>query len=358
MVSFRPLNKSTLEDAKSIVRAVFDDTACLLLEKMVCNSVLDEVPGADAGEILYIDNRPVGFDGAILKKLYVGQTCYLGVAGSTLCLLPEARKDMLCYDLLKRIMASRFGSVVFFGNTANGAGMKVTRAFGIKGKGSTACAIVRVAVVNNWRRIFNSVRRRLFGHVIIDKPSLQRVSGKVAKVDGFKAKLLDCFMPELFDSFWQEYLSGNRGFVCSRTSKELQWAFGKDVQNRHSLLVGLFKEASLRGYAVLKSSMDGTSYKVVDMLVIGNDLRIVHALLKGSLKLLRSRTRAVYLSISGFADFVQPVIKEMFPIERRFENNPFSWGFHDGAPISLSFEELNNEKSWFFGPYDGDSCWL
>ena len=355
-LDFRPFTVETLDDAKSVVRQVFGDGACRKLEVILGNPALQEVPGADSGEILYMGGRPVGFDAGVLRKMYCGKRAFWGVTGSTLCLLPEARKEMACFDLMKKIVAPRFGSEVFFGNTANKMGLRITRAFGIDGEVPSTTAQKRIAVLRPALFAMYLVRSRFLkmaGYPACP-PEAREPSTISLDVSGFKVVEIGEFTDNVFNRFWEEYISCNRGYVCSRSAKELRWIWGDRQNAGRAFVAGAYRGDALRGYAVFCCGGNARSWRVLDFIAIENDLDVLSAVLRGGLKLLTRRTKAAHCEISGYPDFVQPVIRESFPIVRDLSNNQFTWKFHTAN--GPAFNELNSRSSWFFGPYDGDDC--
>ena len=356
MIAFKPFTKVTLDDAKYVVRNVFGENACNKLETMILNPALEEVPGSDCGEVLYIDGKPAGFNAAILRKMYYKDVSFWGISGSTLCLLPEARKEMACVDLLKKIVAPRFGSKMFFGNSANKRGLKVTRAFGIDGETPITTAQKRIVVI---RPIQFAIY--LFNSKLLKKAGCRARTVNKAKlairdiyISGYGIRRIEDFSDYEFNGFWSEYVEGNQGYVCSRSAKELKWLWRERVLTDKALIVGAYRDESLRGFAIFYTDEIGMAWHVGDLIAIGNNTEILSVVLGGGLKLLKKATRAVHCDISGFPDSAQDVIKANFPILRNLSNNQFTWKFH--SPDAPSFEDLNSSKSWFFGPYDGDLC--
>ena len=356
MIAFKPFRKVTLDDAKYVVRNVFGENACKGLETMILNPALEEVPGSDCGEVLYIDGKPAGFNAAILRKMYYKNVPFWGIAGSTLCLLPEARKEMACVDLMKKIVAPRFGSKMFFGNSANKKGLRITRAFGVDGEVPVTTAQKRIAVLRPFRFAMYLLKSRLLKISGYSACPPKPISATSCVVDlaGFKVKVFDESFDDVVDGFWKEYLSTNRGYVCSRTAKVLRWMLGNRLKTGRIFAVGAYLRDSLKGYVVFSTGDNARAWRVWDLIAINNDTSILSVVLRGGLKLIKQLTPAVHCEITGFPDFAQDVIQENFSIRRELSNNQFTWKFHgEGAP---TLDELNNNSSWFFGPYDGDLC--
>lgn len=240
MAEIKSFTRETLDDAKSIVERVFSKDACAILDTALNNPALKEVPNADAGFVAYIDGKPVAFDATILRKMYYRQTPFWGMVGSTVGVLPEARKEMVAFELMKMSTEQRFGSKIFFGNSANKNGMRINKAFGMKNLAPQSCAEKRIAVIRRVGFFFYLIKTKLFKW----KFSIGDVNGyannreTAIKIGVYTVKRLFKFTSELFDGLWTKYLSTNCGLVCSRTAEELNWLFGDRLSNRRCVLAG------------------------------------------------------------------------------------------------------------------------
>lgn len=355
-LTIKPFTVATLNDAKYVVRNVFSKSACNKLETIIRNPALEEVPGSDCGEVLYVGGKPAGFNAAILRKMYYKNVPFWGVVGSTLCLLPEARKEMACVDLLKKIVAPRFGSKMFFGNSANKRGLRITRAFGVDGKVPATTAQKRIAIIRPIRFAIYLFKSKLFKKDGYGARTVGKAKTVVRDfyISDYRIRRIYDFSDCEFNGFWSEYVACNQGYVCSRSAKELKWLWQERVLSDKALIVGAYRDDSLKGFAIFYTDETGRAWHVGDLIAMGNNTEILSAVLGGGLKLLKKATRAVHCDISGFPDFAQNVIKTHFPILRDLSNNQFTWKFH--SPDAPSYEELNSSSSWFFGPYDGDLC--
>lgn len=355
-IELKPFTNATLDDAKYVVRSVFGENACNKLETIIRNPALEEVPGSDCGEVLYIDGKPAGFNAAVLRKVYYKNIPFWGISGSTLCLLPEARKEMACVDLMKKIVAPRFGSKMFFGNSANKKGLRITHAFGIDGRVPDTTAHKRIAVVRPFLFALYLLRSKVL-KIREYSPSRRAIDygkAKEIKISGFCVKVIESCSDGVFDSFWADYLATNKGYVCSRSTNELKWLWQERLVAGRILAAGAYLNGALRGYVVFAADVTGRAWHVFDLIAIDNDRATISATLCGGLKLLKQITPATHCDVTGFPDFVQPAIAKSFRIRRNLSNNQFTWKFH--ASDGPTFEELNSKNSWFFGPYDGDIC--
>ena len=302
---------------------MFSPKECSLLDKMLGNPLRKEIGEASAGEVVYQDNRPVAFQGAILRRLYLGQEPMVGIVGSTLAAKRDTSPVMLM-RLMRATIAPRAVSRIFFANTANATSQKMNRLLGVKGIGPATCERIRVA--------FTYVPQWLSW--LCPRPHARRLMS----IDG-----------KVFDDFWSRYLASNNGIVSSRSSKELAWMFGDRLASGEVVFLGEFIGDALVGYIALRSSCGGTRWLIVDWIAIGNDVTKLESLLQSAVRFLRRTRGAVFLKTIGFPDFAEPIIRKHLRFSRKTPNNSFLWKF-------LGEEKEITATSWFFGPYDGDRC--
>lgn len=318
---FKPFNETTLDDAKSVVGAAFSPVVYQLLEKILANPLRRELGNGSAGDIAYQNGKPVAFQAAIVRRLYIGKNPIIGVVGSTLGALPETSPVMLM-QLMKRTIASRDGSVLFFANTANATSMKMNRLLGVKGMGPRTCEQIRFAS-------------------IVSFPVLRNLCPRSSAVK------LDKIDKEQFDIFWTKYLNDNKGVVASRSSAELEWMFGDNVAKGTDVILATYEGSEISGYIVVRKSRKGRGWLVVDMLALDNDRATLRLLLVSAVRYLRREARSLILESIGFPLYVEDLTRSILPLYRKTLNNTFLFKAIDpGFTVP--------ESSWFFGPYDGD----
>lgn len=357
LIRIVPFTADLKTDAVAVVRQIFGHSTSRIINCALENPILKHLEKADAGEIAYADSgEPIAFDAAILRTVcYKGQK-YLAVVGSTLGVLAEYRRTLVVYDLLKKIAGPRFGSVMFFGNSANKDGARINRAFGMTGNAPSSCAIKRIAVVRPLHFMLYLIRSKVFKMAGYSDAPLPPFKSFVTKINGIAVSRLHHINTVEFDRFWDSYRKRSKGFVCSRTAEELNWLFAKGVREGGVVICAAREDDNIIGDVVFKTDVTGRVWKVADLVAIDNRLDVLDALLRGGLRILRNTTHAVHCEVSGFPDFVQSVIKKSFGIVRPLGNNHFAWKLQPNAPFDLSFEDLNSPDSWFFGAYDGDNC--
>lgn len=317
----RAFDESTLADAKQVVSDMFSPKDCSLLDKMLANPLRKGIGESSAGEVVYQDGRPVAFQGAVLRRLYLGREPMVGIVGSTLCARRET-SPILLMQLMKATIKARGGSTLFYANTSNVVSMKMNRMLGVKGVGPDTCARIRFTVVYVPPGLKWTCRR----------PHARRLPSIDAK---------------MFNDFWTHYRETNEGIVSSRSAEELAWVFGDQLASGKAVLLGEFSGDSLVGYIVLKSSHSGRRWLISDWIAIKNDVGILDSLLSSAVRFLRRMRGAVLLESIGFPDFMDSVLGRYLRFSRKTKNNSFLWKSLDARTRPLS-------DSWFFGPYDGD----
>lgn len=360
MVAFKTFTKNNLSDAQLVVSGVFDSDTCNLASMVLRNPVLSEVNGVGSGEIAYIDGKPVGFCIAIPKWVAYKQDCFLGIAASTVGVLPEARGHKVSYSLVEKIVQPRFGSKIVFGNSGNANGSKLFRRIGANFESVQSCAEKRLAILHLVRFVKYLFYSKVLHRECKDCLALNKDTDSKCciKYGSFEVKTLREVDVMLFDAFWEKYLSSNEGLVCVRRARDLIWMFGDKLKNGNALIAGCFEGSKLVGYVVFALNNSYTAWHVADMIALRNDLKILSIVLRGGLKILAKMKYASHCEISGFSDCVQSVIAPLFTIKRKLSNNQFVWCMHEDDTLNVDIKDVYSNKSWFFGPCDGDNWML
>ena len=321
----RAFDETTLGDAKKVVSEMFSPAVCPLLDKMLANPLRKKLGVSSAGEIAYQDGKPVAFQGALLRRLFIGQQPIIGIVGSSLCSKPETSPVLLMH-LMKATIKPRGGSKLFFSNTANPTSMKMNRLLGVKGAGPETCAKIR----------FDLTWVPPFFKLLCPRPNSTQIKSIDAKT---------------FNSFWERYLEDNRGGVCSRTAEELDWMFGEGLSSGKTVAFGEFKNDELIGYVVIHSTHNSRRWMVFDWIALHDDKSVLKRLLVSAVRFVRRETKAVLFEMIGFSDAADKIASLVIPFRRNARNNSYLWSFND-KETSIPTE------SWFFGPYDGDRCMI
>ena len=353
-VEIKPFDETTAEDAKLVVRRMFGSCAEPQVSHILQNPLRRLCQSA--GDVVYEDNRPVGFQAAILRRVHIGNRKILAVVGGMLAMYPEASPVNLL-ALMKKTIAPRAGSSMFIANTANPSSMKMNRMLGIKGKGPYTCGVSRFGIVH-----FGSFLRLLTRGMlpVLISEIINRIGcvwwQKKDFLQKHEIKVLNHFDAEIFQRFWDAYLKSmnGEGVVLSRTVEELNWAFLTDIQHGRNILLGRFSGNELLGYIVVRRIDEmGMRWQIVDWISIANDEMVLWELLCGAKSFLYDNSKAAILQCIGFPERAQKIICRVLPFKKKHANNSFIYSSGD----HLVTKELEKSSSgWFWGPYDGDRC--
>ena len=352
----RSFDEATLADAKSVGVEMYSSGVCPLLEKILRNPLREELNGSAAGEIVYQDGKPVAFQAAVLRKLYLGNRAFVGVVGSTLCSKPET-SPVLLMKLMRETIKPRYGSVLFFANTAIPASAKMNRLLGVRGEVPQSCSKVRFAVFKWGAFIKFVLKERCPSFVVhaldfLGKPfqpwwAYRRLTDLTCSVDAD--------IGEAYDQFWKSYLDKNSGLVASRDGGALRWMFQDQIKAGNAVLISLRDGAFVKGYVIAKAmGSERKRWMVVDWIAIGDDNKILSDLLCEMVHYLKTNTQAVWIEAIGYPMFAQPVLKRYLPLNRNLSDKVFLYKSYD-VDIEGALTDVN-ERSWFWGAYDGDRC--
>ena len=359
MIEVKPLTEETFLDAEQVVRSRFPESAIAILNKVMRNPMRKVC--VEAGDIAYEDGRPVAFQALSGRSMFLGRESFRGNVGG-MTVIREGASVEAMIDVRAAACKDRIGNKMGFGNTL----CKVTEKMSRRAKdtlGPESCCF--------W--CFRVIRPLDFGWYCFLRKVLKRPVPNWKKFESLTAKSFRCcdgicvverilsFDPR-FDDFWARYVQGNEGLVCSRTAEELNWIFGEEVRDGRAVVLGLSEDEKLNGYIILKDGGgSGRRWQLIDWVALGNDMGRLDALLSAGCRFLRQRTPAMLFESIGFPMFIQDVIRRHLPFRRFAGNNFFSYGYRKPKTLGKKFAEkcetvINTEKSWFFGPYDGDMC--
>ncbi len=355
MEDIRPFDKTTLDDALSIVGDRFNESACRQVRKLLRNPMLKTCP--DTGDVAYEDGCPVVFQAAVPRRGYLLDKPFLGIAGGLLA-SKRGASPVSVFSLMEKTNAPRHGSVVVFGNTAIPVSMKLNRMLGVDGVGCPSCGVVQFAVLRFGRFLNFCAHGRLL-------PFLVRVIdwlGVLVRPFFFRRERshtvgsrLETFDAKQFDTFWSEYVKKNDGVALSRTAEELDWMFGEDLSSGRNLLFTRQNGDRLCGYIVVRAmNAERTRWMIADWIALANDKAVLSDLLRDAVRGLRRIRSAAFLECIGFRMDVQEVIHRHLPFKRKAPNNSTNYKAHT-PEMKRAFEDAN-KAGWFFGPYDGDRC--
>ena len=355
MEDIRPFDKTTLDDALSIVSERFSESACKQVRKLLSNPMLKTCP--DTGDVAYEDGRPVVFQAAVPRRGYLRNKPFLGIAGGLLA-SKHGVSPVSVFGLMEKTNAPRHGSVIVFGNTAIPVSIKLNRILGIDGLGCPSCGIVRFAVLK-WGRFLDFCLHgclpSFLVHIVdwigvLVRPLFFRRTRSRTVGSRFMA-----FERKLFDLFWSDYLEKNDGVVLSRTAEELKWMFEDDLVSGRNLLFVREDGDGVCGYIVVRAmNAERTRWMVADWIALANDKAVLSDLLRDAVRGLRQIRSAAFLECIGFRMDMQDVIHRHLPFTRKAPNNSTNYKVHT-AEMKQALDSADR-SGWFFGPYDGDRC--
>ena len=353
--SWRPFSDKTLADAEVVVRQSFGSDVVPLLGKILRNPALADIRAQESGDIVYCNGEPVGFEALMPRRLYLRNRMYLGSVGSTMGLKPDV-SPLVLLSLMKRNIAQRCGSILWFANTANATSVKMNRHLGIRGCGPCTWDEIRYAVIHPFSFAAMILRRKVLRRCQKKAPELALPirDELVMRTGALEIRRMVKFDVKMFDAFWCGYVKANKGLVSSRSAAELEWMFGDRLATGEDVLLVACEDGRVAGFTVLRSCQGGW-WRIADLIASGNDETILGALLKGAKRFLRKRTGAALLTSRGFPESAMCVIGKYLPNKRPTGGNAFLWKFYDTENTRDVGDVANDANSWFFGPYDGDA---
>ena len=350
----RSFDEATLGDASRVVAEMFSLGSCSLLDKILANPIRSNSGAFSSGDIAYQDGVPMAFQAAIVRRIYLGKSSFVGVVGSTLCSKPQT-SPVLLMQLMKRTIAPRYGSKLFLASTAIPTSAKMNKMLGVKGVGPETNQIVRFAVLR-WGAFLNILCK---GHIPLLCRKALDLAGRSLKFwrkqkTGLKVSL-DKKFDSAYDDFWKRYLDKNTGIVASRTEEELTWMFGEDVAKGRAVLISLRDNIGIVGYIIARA-MDKSleRWMLVDWIAWENNSDVLQDLFSVLMVRLGEMYVPVWLESIGFNLLADKVLQRCMMFRRKLKENVYLYKPFD-AEISKSLAE-GRDIGWFFGPYDGDRC--
>ena len=353
----KPFDEATMDDAKNVAEAMFSNRVFSVLEKMLTNPLRRELGVSAAGEIVYQDGKPVAFQGAIVRRLYLGKEPFVGVVGSTLCARPETSPVLLA-KLMRTTIRPRGSGALYFANTAIPASSRMNRLLGVKGKTPESCAGVDFAVFK-WGEFLNfALKGRLlrFVSVVLD------FIGKLGDTFWMKRRRtdmngrLETDIGEAFSDFWKSYLEGNVGVVASRTQGELRWMFEDALAGGKIVVISLRDaEDMIHGYIAAKVlGSNRKRWMIVDWIALRDDESVLSDLLYCLIDHLKKIEGVAWLESVGFPMSIRMTLKRFLPFRRKLRESVFVYkAFDKKVEDALADPSARN---WFWGGYDGDRC--
>ena len=356
MVSSKEIKRfdeSTLDDAMSVVREAFSEKSCAITKKILRNPIRKICP--DSGSIGYRNGQPVAFQAAMLRRLYLRDQEIFAIVGGQTSKLKKKCPFSLLLETIAEAEKARNSSLIGFGNTScvQSGGIAIANGSHV---GPISASMERWGVVNLVRCALYVIRRKVLrlpvhkcGKYLLDgcrDNDWETRSGDIVarRIYNIETSFFDCLM--------DRYVKVNKGIASSRRADEVEWMFGERIYDGRALVVGAFDTDGPIGYVVVsRADETGMVWKLLDMVAVENDKQVMRFLLKSARNYLCKWTPAIKWTVTQFPDWVQPMLKQIFPFAKNLGFNRITWTSSD-AQIEAA---LRNEKDcWYFCPYDGD----
>ena len=350
---YKPFTEETLDDALSVIRERFPPSAEEIARKVLRNPLRKLC--SDAGTIGYRDGRPVCFQANMLRRFYFGTKPVLGVAGGLVCKALKGCPLSMLMEVIDRSSNPRAGAAFTFGNSCCSSTADMYDNGGANA-GCPSCA----------RELWRPVRivgclGYVFRRKILRRPvptwsafnTLTCPAFDVHDEDLSICRALDV-RTDFFDTLMTDYLTTNEGVVASRTEDEVAWMFEDKIKDGRAVLLCATQGQKPVGYIVFGSDEAARRWMLMDWFARNNDFSVLSKLLKVACTFLRKNTPAIIFETRGFPSFAQPILKRYLPFIQQKGVNFFTWSFLPNREIEGFKAAAYTDKSWFFGPYDGD----
>ena len=153
-----------------------------------------------------------------------------------------------------------------------------------------------------------------------------------------------------FDDLWNRKKTEDTRMLTYRTSEVLRWHFARQPAK----VVCCHRAGELIGYAVVirddTQSLGLARSRIVDMLVEGDDPRIVERLLEAAHRHAFEDGSHV-LEVMGFPQSIREVFHKNSPYSRSAPNLPYFYRARDSGIQT----ELQHADAWYACPFDGDA---
>jgi len=353
-MNVRPYDEGTAADFKQLFTDRFPGGDSEILDVFLSNPARAAHPAC--GTVAYSDAGDViAIQGLIPRVAFQRQERILVANAVAMAVKKDVDRSFFTAYLTASVGGS--GSDLLFGNTAiPGSRRRLQAASGVV-DGPASCAEIREQDVRSSGFVARAFRK------VLAKAGLSRTrnlpTADEAVIDrGDLTLTRECEIDDQrFNDFWTHYLKDNDGLVSSRTAEELRWMFAKGLAAGDTVLLTARAFGRLAGYVFCRRTDEtGACWRIVDMIAIGNDERILAALVDGMTAFLRRRTPATCLQVTGFPTWVQPLLKRLFPRSATFGFNKCIWTPLTDRAKSLCGDWVNAPNGWYGCPYDGDMC--
>ena len=349
----RPATQENIADARSVILSRFSKSALDVLAYVSSNPLLKEC--SEFGDIVYDDGKPVCFRASMLRTLYMGKRRILGRVRGLTCIREDAKPEC-AIDMQLAENSNWRGSVIAFSNTQCEATEKMAKIMRYK-QGPSSCRRSLWCVVHPLLCAIYYFKRKVLKWPVdkLERDAKIAYSTYIKRQSGYTISRIASFDDGFFDSFFEVYLSKNEGLVSSRSREELSWIFGGRIKKGELICLIAEKSETNRGFIIIGGSPLGR-WSILDWCAVGNNVDCLGCLLQAAKTFLREKTFALTFETMGFQDFVQPLLKKVFNRETELGYCQHSYNCRDKMLADECESVINTDKSWFFGPYDGDAC--
>ena len=157
-----------------------------------------------------------------------------------------------------------------------------------------------------------------------------------------------------FDDLWRRKITEDRRLYASRTAEDLRWHFEPGAQAGTVEVLCCRRHGRLDGYVVVLRTENRdiglVRAKIADLLVAGDDARVVDALLVGAYQWGRGNGCHV-LELTGLPPAIRAVAERSRPLIRALPTNPY---LYKALTPELQVA-LEAEEAWYPSLYDGDT---
>lgn len=355
MTICKSYDESTAADFRKLFVERFPDGDASILGIFLSDPARREHPSC--GSIAFDYNGSVkAILGLLPRIVFYGQHPMRTLNGVAIAVRKDADRNFFPGFIRDAITSD--GADMFFVNTAIPPSRKRVMSTLDVFDGPSSCAEIRERTLRGAGLAARAVKKLLAKLGIARTPIALPVTDEVVvSRDGLVLSRENKIADQDFNSFWSAYLKGNDGLVSSRTAEELRWVFGSGLESGEIVLLTARKNGALQGYAFCRCTDEtATCWRVVDLIALENDAKILESLIEGASQFLRTCTPALYLQITGYPTWVQPLLKRLFPKSSSFGFNKCIWTCLNDNAKALCGDWVNSKGGWYGCPYDGDMC--
>lgn len=345
MTCCKPYTEATAADFRSLFADRFDADASILDEVLANPARADKT---ETGLIAYGEcGEVVGVMGMMPRVVYWRQTRQMAAAAVAMAVRKDADRSFFT-GFIRDAVVTTGADIMVANTTIPGSRKRFREAIGIS-DGPASCAAIRERVLRGrLGRLLRSLRGR---------PSLPDGDVRVMASGDLEFARERAIDAPAFDGFWTRYIEMNRGLVSSRTAAEVRWMFARGVASGETVLVTARRAGEIVGYLFCRRTDETAScWRIADMIALDNDLAVLDALISATERFLRRFTPADCFQVTGFPQWVQPLLERRFPASHPIGFNKCVWKCLNEKAEAMLGGWTDDGCSWYGCPYDGDMC--